>query len=71
MATPMAVDGAPELQGNLTTIFNHAGDGATLRCGVSVLPPVRGVAGCHSLHLPRAQEICPHPLAKDAKVSYN
>jgi len=50
---------------------NHAGDGATLRCGVSVLPPVRGVAGCHSLHLPRAQEICPHPLAKDAKVNYN
>jgi len=27
------------------------------------------VVGCHSLHLPRAQEVCAHPLAKDVKVS--
>ena len=33
-----------------------------------VSPLVRGVVGCHSLHLPRTQEICPHPLAKDVKV---
>ena len=33
-----------------------------------VSPLVRGVVGCHSVHLPRTQEICPHPLAKDVKV---
>ena len=26
------------------------------------------MAGCHSLPLPTAQEICPHPLTEDAEV---
>ena len=34
----------------------------------TVSPPVRGVVDDHSVHLPAAQEICPHPLAKNAKV---
>ena len=35
----------------------------------SVSSPVCVVAVCHSLPLPTAQEICPHPLTEDAEVS--
>ena len=40
----------------------------TLCWGGSVSSPVCVVAGCHSLPLPTAQEICPHPLTEDAEV---
>ena len=40
----------------------------TLRWGGSVSSPVCVVAVCHSLPLPTAQEICPHPLTEDAEV---
>ena len=39
-----------------------------VRWGSSVSSPVCVVAGCHSLPLPTAQEICPHPLTEDAEV---
>ena len=49
-------------------VVNNIYSGLVVRWRGSVLPPVCVVAGCHSLPLPTAQEIRPHPLTKDAEV---
>jgi len=46
----------------------HAYNVAAVCWRGTVSRPVRGVVDDHSVYLPAAQEICSHPLAKNAKV---
>ena len=49
-------------------VVNGIQSGLIVRWGGSVPPPVCVMVFCHSLPLPAAQEIRPHPLTKDAEV---